>query len=82
MAFVKNTRTGKTASVPDHYLGHPVLGKWLVAAHSDKAEAAPKKEKKNKTEPKGFSWKAPVEETEEQPAPETPLENEENEDGN
>jgi hypothetical protein len=81
MAFVKNTRTGKTTSVPDHYVGHPVLGKWLVAVDGDKAEAAPKKEKKSKSEPKGFSW-AKAEETQEQPAPETTIENEENEDGN
>jgi hypothetical protein len=84
MAFAKNTRTGKTTSVPDHYIGHPVLGKDLIAVEG-KVEAAPKKEKKKKTETakaQEFSWTAPVEETEEQPAPETNLENEENEDGN
>jgi len=84
MAFVKNTRTGKTASVPDHYLGHPVLGKWLVVADSNRAEAAPKKEKKKKAvEVESRSWFSSAEpEIEEQPAPETNLENEENEDGN
>lgn len=84
MAFVKNTRTGKTASVPDHYIGHPVLGKWLVAVESDKAEAAPKKEKKKKTaETESYSWFSKAEpETQEQPAPETNIENEEIEDGN
>lgn len=77
MAFVKNTRTGKTASVPDHYIGHPVLGKWLVVVNGDETKAAPKKEKKKKVED-FFSFSN----TEEQPAPETNIENEENEDGN
>lgn len=81
MATAKNTRTGKTVSVPNHYIGHPVLGKDLIAFNGE-VEAAPKKEKKNKAEPKGFSWMAEVEEIEEQPAPETNIENEENEDGN
>lgn len=84
MAFVKNTRTGKTANVPDHYIGHPVLGKWLVAVDSVNAEAAPKKEKKNKTvESESHSWFSKAEtETKEQPAPEINIENEEIEDGN
>tara|TARA_R110000764_G_scaffold79725_1_gene158673 strand:+ start:297 stop:575 length:279 start_codon:yes stop_codon:yes gene_type:complete len=30
MALVKNTRTGKLSNVPEHYLGHPSLGKELV----------------------------------------------------
>ena len=81
MANAQNTRTGKFVSVPKHYIGHPVLGKDLIAVDG-KVEAAPKKEKKKKAEPKGFTWMAPVEEIEEQPAPETNLENEENEDGN
>ena len=81
MATAQNTRTGKIVSVPGHYIGHPVLGKDLIALDG-KVEAAPKKEKKSKAEPKGFSWMASVEETEEQPAPETTIENEENEDGN
>jgi uncharacterized protein YccT (UPF0319 family) len=84
MTFVKNTRTGKTASVPDHYIGHPVLGKWLVAVDGNKAEAAPKKESKKKTaETESQSWFSKAEpETQEQPAPETNIENEEIEDGN
>ena len=47
MAYAINTRTGKSVSVPEHYLGHPVLGKDLVA-FGDNVEAAPKKEKKKK----------------------------------
>ncbi len=76
MAFAKNTRTGKITSVPEHYIGHPVLGKNLIALDG-KVEAAPKKETKKKVEAL-----PPQEITEEQPAPETNLENEENEDGN
>jgi hypothetical protein len=84
MAFAKNTRTGKITSVPEHYIGHPVLGKDLIAIDG-KVEAAPKKEKKKKTEAikvQELSWAKIAEEIEEQPAPETNLENEENEDGN
>jgi hypothetical protein len=84
MAFAKNTRTGKITSVPEHYIGHPVLGKDLIAIDG-KVEAAPKKEKKKKTEAikvQELSWAEIAEEIEEQPAPETNLENEENEDGN
>jgi hypothetical protein len=84
MAFAKNTRTGKTTTVPDHYIGHPVLGKDLIAIDS-KVEAAPKKEKKKKyesTKVEETTETELVEEIEEQPAPETNLENEENEDGN
>jgi hypothetical protein len=76
MTTAKNTRTGKIVSVPDHYIGHPVLGKNLIAVDG-KVEAAPKKEKKKKIE-----VELPQEITEEQPAPETNLQNEENEDGN
>jgi hypothetical protein len=75
MTTAKNTRTGKIVSVPDHYIGHPVLGKNLIAVNG-KVEAAPKKEKKKKIE-----VELPQEITEEQPAPETNIENEENEDG-
>jgi hypothetical protein len=51
MALAINTRTGKTVSVPDHYIGHPVLGKNLSLA-TGKAPAAPKKEtKKEKEQP-------------------------------
>ncbi len=81
MAFAKNTRTGKTASVPAHYIGHPVLGKDLIALDS-KVEAAPKKEKKSKADSKTFSWGSSAEEIKEQPAPEINIENEEIEDGN
>jgi hypothetical protein len=45
MALAKNTKTGETVTVPAHYLGHPVLGKNLVAVGTE-APAAPKKEKK------------------------------------
>lgn len=76
MANAKNTRTGMIVSVPSHYIGHPVLGKNLIAVDG-KVEAAPKKEKKKKLE-----VELPQEITEEQPAPETNIENEENEDGN
>ena len=67
MALAINTRTGKTASVPDHYIGHPVLGKNLVAA-GDEAQAAPKKETKKKEQP------APVVEVETLPELETNIE--------
>lgn len=50
MALAINTRTGITVSVPDHYIGHPVLGKNLVLA-TEKAQAAPKKETKIKEQP-------------------------------
>ncbi len=78
MANAKNTRTGKSVSVPNHYIGHPVLGKDLVLV-DEQVEAAPKKEKKSKSEAMGFSW-SKTEETKEQPAPETNIENEEHED--
>lgn len=47
MALATNTRTGKTVNVPDHYIGHEVLGKDLVA-FGEEFQAAPKKEKKKK----------------------------------
>jgi hypothetical protein len=50
MAIVRNTKTGITVSVPDHYVGHPVLGKNLVLA-TEEAQAAPKKETKKKEQP-------------------------------
>ena len=50
MPLVKNTITGKTVSVPSHYVGHPVLGKNLVLV-TDEAQAAPKKETKKKEQP-------------------------------
>lgn len=74
MATAKNTRTGKIASVPDHYIGHPVLGIDLVEI-TDEVQAAPKKKMKTKEQPapeaKSFWAK-----------PETNIEDEENEDGN
>ena len=75
MAFAKNTRTGKTTSVPDHYIGHPVLGKDLVII--GEVTSAPKKESKKKA--KDYFTFEP---TQEQPAPEINIENEEIEDGN
>jgi len=65
MALVKNTRTGKVSNVPDHYLGHPVLGADLVDANKV-SSAAPKKEKK--------SFFATEETKKEQPAPEIDIE--------
>ena len=76
MANAKNTRTGMIVSVPNHYIGHPVLGKNLIAVDG-KVEAAPKKEKK-----KTPAAEVPQETIEEQPAPELNIENEEYEDGN
>ena len=67
MAQAMNTKTGKVVSVPDHYVGHPVLGKNLVLV-SDKAQAAPKKETKKKEQP------APVVEVEVLPEPEINIE--------
>jgi hypothetical protein len=45
MALAINTRTGKSVSVPDHYIGHSVLGKDLVLA-GEEVQTAPKKENK------------------------------------
>ncbi len=67
MAQAMNTKTGKIVSVPDHYVGHPVLGKNLVLV-SDKAQAAPKKETKIKEQP------APEVEVEVLPEPEINIE--------
>lgn len=50
MALAKNTKTGITVNVPGHYLGHPVLGKNLVAVGAE-VQAAPKKETKIKEQP-------------------------------
>jgi hypothetical protein len=58
--------------VPDHYIGHEVLGKDLVLA-TEEAQAAPKKETKYKKE-----QPAPVVEVEVLPEPENDIkENEE-----
>jgi len=65
MALVKNVRTGKIANVPEHYLGHPVLGVDLVDA-TKVSSAAPKKVKK--------SYFATEKTEEEQLAPEIDIE--------
>ena len=47
MALAMNKRTGKVANVPDHYIGHPVLGAELVAVGDEPVETvAPKTKKK------------------------------------
>ena len=70
MAIAKNVRTGKVAIVPDHYIGHPVLGKELVL-ENDESSAAPKTKKKL-TEEISTKWgRSESKELEEQPAPET-----------
>jgi hypothetical protein len=45
MALAINTRTGKSVSVPDHYIGHSVLGKDLVL-EGEPVQTAPKIENK------------------------------------
>jgi len=65
MALVKNTRTGKEANVPEHYVGHPVLGADLEELNKV-SSAAPKKAKK--------SFFVATEEKEEQLAPEIDIE--------
>lgn len=50
MPLVKNKRTGNIASVPAHYIGHPVLGNDLELIE-DEVQAAPKKETKKKEQP-------------------------------
>lgn len=84
MAIAKNIRTGKVDSVPDHYIGHPVLGKDLVL-ETEEASAAPKAKKKQAAYipnavdadgdglvQEGTEWERPAgTENEEQPAPET-----------
>lgn len=67
MANAINIKTGITVSVPDHYIGHPVLGKNLVL-ETEKAQAAPKKETKTKEQP------APEVEVETLPEPEINIE--------
>lgn len=82
MALAKNTKTGLVVKVPSHYLGHPTLGKNLVAVDAI-VEPAPKKEKKKAAYipsaadadgdgivQDGTEWERPVgTEIEEQPAP-------------
>jgi len=77
MASAMNKRTGKVTDVPEHYIGHPVLGKDLV---SPKSSVAPKETEKlvvEKKEVKSF-FKTSAAVDEGQLAPET--ENETNED--
>lgn len=93
MALVMNTRTGKVSNVPDHYLGHPSLGADLVLVTDEPTEAkSVAKKKPAKYVPNavdgdgdglvqdGTEWERPVgTEIEGQPAPETQIEtNEEN----
>jgi hypothetical protein len=47
MALAKHTRTGNIVNVPAHYIGHPTLGKNLVAVGSEE-KAAPKAVTKKK----------------------------------
>ena len=78
MALAINTRTGKSVIVPDHYIGHSVLGKDLVLA-GEEVQTAPKIE--NKKPSKYFTKAVEVDEevfvsfeTMEQSAPETNIE--------
>jgi hypothetical protein len=80
MALAINTRTGKTVDVPEHYIGHSVLGKDLKPL-GDEVQAAPKKEKK-KTEEPAAKWSFAATPKEEQPAPDDTKENEDIEDAN
>lgn len=77
MALARNTRTGKIASVPNHYIGHPVLGKNLVSL-TEEVQAVPKKEKTKKLT--GIFSASELQE--EQPAPYDIKENEDIEDAN
>ena len=60
MALAKNTKTGNVVDVPSHYIGHPSLGKNLVAVGAE-AQAAPKKETKKKEQPAPEVEPAPAE---------------------
>ena len=82
MVLVKNTRTGKVKSVPEHYLNHPSLGADLVVI-DEKTSAAPKKASKKKAakpvevEETNFWGISNAEETQEQAAPDYQLKNDE-----
>lgn len=94
MALAMNVRTGKTVNVPDHYIGHKVLGKDLEVLDGAEAQAAPKKENNKKTKQVAVAVESESNElvkdgtiwerlagtkTEELPAPEIDIEsNEEN----
>lgn len=85
MALAKHKLTGNIVDVPAHYIGHPSLGKNLIAVDAE-VQAAPKKENKKKPAEyvlaavdadgdgivqDGTIWERPVgTEIEEQPAPE------------
>jgi len=80
MAIAINTRTGKTVTVPDHYIGHSVLGIDLELFGSEVKAAPTDKKKKKLAEyvPNATVWGSPVgTEIEEQPAPDNTKENEE-----
>jgi len=92
MAFAINTRTGKAVSVPEHYIGHLILGEDLEPVGSV-VKAVPKKENNKKSAKyvpdavdgdgdgliqDGTIWERPVDtEIEGQPAPTNIEENEE-----
>jgi hypothetical protein len=40
-AWARNTTTGKVVRVPEHYLGHPVLGKDFVPAQKGDKDYLP-----------------------------------------
>jgi hypothetical protein len=78
MALAINTRTGKSVSVPDHYIGHSVLGKDLVL-EGEQVQTAPKIENKKPSKYFAKAVEADVEvledfETMEQSAPENNIE--------
>jgi hypothetical protein len=50
MAKAKHAVSGQIIDVPAHYIGHPVLGKNLVAVNAP-VQAAPKKETPIKEQP-------------------------------
>lgn len=80
MAIAINVRTGKVVSVPEHYIGHEVLGKDLEPFVAAEVQAAPKKEKKSKFA-KFTKAEEPVvvdePKEQEQPAPEIDIESNE-----
>lgn len=68
MPLVKNKRTGAIASVPAHYVGHPVLGTDLEVITDEIAVESKKETKFKKEQP------APVVEVEVLPEPEISIE--------
>lgn len=73
MALVKNARTGKVVDVPEHYIGHPVLGKDLVEIKASVAPEETEKAESAKKSVKSF-FKAEAVEEQEQSAPEIDIE--------